>query len=54
MWHRFRASSIDHDEQHHQIIIDGAAGGLDNEHIGAADRFLDGDGDFAIGTVLTI
>ena len=40
---------IDHDEQLHQIIIDGAAGGLDNEHIGAADRFLDGDGDFAIG-----
>ena len=40
---------VDHNEQLHQVIIDGAAGGLDHEYIGATHRFLDGDGNLAIG-----
>lgn len=41
--------SVDHNKQLHQVIIDGTAGGLDNEYIGAADGFFDGNGDLAIG-----
>ena len=33
---------IDHDEQLHQIVVDGRAGGLDHEHIAAADGLIQG------------
>ncbi len=48
---------IDHDEQFHQGIVDGAglslidkgAGGLDHENVGAADSLIDGGKIFSIG-----
>ena len=43
------AESVDHDEQLHQVVVDGLAGGLDNENVAAAHRFVDGYGDLAVG-----
>ena len=34
---------IDHDEQLHEVVVDRGAGGLDHEHVGAADGLIDGD-----------
>ena len=42
------AHSVDHDEQLHQMVVYGAAGGLDDEHVLAADRLVHGDGAFAV------
>ena len=42
-------AGVDHDEQLHQMVVDGLAGGLDEEDVAAADGFVDGHGDFAVG-----
>ena len=40
---------VDHDQQFHQIVVGGKAGGLDDEHVLAADIFLDLDKNFHVG-----
>ena len=40
---------IDHDQQFHQIVVGGKAGRLDDEHVLAADIFLDLDEDLHVG-----
>ena len=42
------AEGVDHDEQLHQVVVDGLAGGLDHENIAAADGLVDGNGDLAV------
>ena len=42
-------AGVDHDEQLHQMVVDGLAGGLDEEDVAAADGLVDGHGDFAVG-----
>ena len=42
-------AGVDHDEQLHQIVVDGLAGGLHQEHVAAADGLIDRDGDLAVG-----
>ena len=39
---------VDHDEQFHKVVVDMVAGGLNNEHVLAANRLINGDGAFAI------
>ena len=39
---------IDHDQQFHQVIVDGTAGRLDDENVRAARRFLDLDANLAV------
>ena len=46
---RSAAQRIDHDQQFHQIVVGGKAGGLDHEHVLAADIFLDLDEHFHVG-----
>ena len=46
------AQSIDHDQQLHQVVVDGVAGGLDHEHVAAADSLVQGDGNFAVSESL--
>ena len=46
------AAGIDHDQQLHQVVIDGLAGGLNQENVGAADGLLQGNGSFAVGKSL--
>ena len=43
------AERVDHDEQLHQVVVHRGAGGLDHEHVGAADRLVDGDEVLPIG-----
>ena len=43
---------VDHDEQLHNVVVDGVTGGLDDEHVAAAHGFIDGNVDFAVGKVL--
>ena len=45
---RGAAEGVDHDEQLHQVVVDGLAGGLHHEHVAAADGFVDGDGDLTV------
>ena len=40
---------VDHDEQLHQVVVDRAAGGLDNEHVTAPDGLIQGDKDLPVG-----
>jgi len=42
------AAGVDHDEQLHEVVVHGLAGGLNQKDVGAADRLVDGDGDFAV------
>ena len=46
------AEGVDHDEQLHEVVVYRAAGGLDDEHIAAADGLVDGDGDLPVGKLL--
>ena len=39
---------INHNEQFHQIVVDGIAGGLHDEHIGATHRLINRSGNLAI------
>jgi len=43
------AAGIDHDQQFHQVIIDGFAGGLDQENIAATDGLFQRNGGLAVG-----
>ena len=49
---RGSAAGIHHDQQLHQVVIDRSAGGLHQEHIAAADGFLDLDIELAISKSL--
>ena len=40
---------VDHDEQLHEIVVHRGAGGLDHEHVAAADRLVQGDEDLPVG-----
>ena len=51
---RSTAQRVDHHQQLHQVVIDGLAGRLDNEHIAAADRFVQGNGDLTVGKALDL
>ena len=42
------AAGIDHDQQLHQIVIDGLAGGLDQKNVSATDGFFQRNGSFAV------
>ena len=46
------AAGIDHYQQFHQMVIDGLAGGLNQEYVGATNGFFQGDGSFTIGEML--
>jgi len=46
------ATGIHHDQQLHQVIVHRSTGGLDQEDIAAADRFLDLDVKLSIGEAL--
>ena len=43
---------VDHDEKFHEVLIDGIAGGLDDEDVDAADVLEKLEVDFAIGEAL--
>ena len=43
------AAGVDHDEQLHQIVVDGVAGGLDQAHVGTANGFLQRNGNLSVG-----
>ena len=43
------AAGVDHDQQLHEAVIDGLAGGVDEKHVAAADGFVQGDGHLAVG-----
>ena len=45
---------VNHDEQLDQVLVDGIAGGLHDEHIDAADVFEQLEVDFAIGKTLQL
>ena len=47
-------AGVDHDEQFHQAIVHGLAGGVDEEHIAAADGLIQRDAGLAIGKVLDL
>ena len=42
-------AGVDHDEQLHEAVVDGLAGGVDEEDVAAAHRFIQGDGGLAVG-----
>jgi hypothetical protein len=44
-----RLQRVDHDQQLHQVVVDGLAGGLDHEHVAAADGLIQGDENLAVG-----
>ena len=43
------ADCVDHDEQLHEVIVDGLAGGLHDENVGAANGLMHRDGALAVG-----
>jgi hypothetical protein len=45
-------AGIHHHQQLHQVIVHRSAGGLDQEHVAAADRFLDLDIELTVGEAL--
>jgi hypothetical protein len=49
---RGAATGIDDHQQFHQVVVDGAAGGLHQVDIGTPDRLLDLDVQLAIGKAL--
>ena len=40
---------VNHHQQFHQVVVDRGAGGLDHEHVGPTDGFIDGDEALAVG-----
>ena len=46
------AARVDHDEQLHKVVVDGLAGGLDDEHVASAHRLVDADGNLAVGKLV--
>ena len=47
-------AGIDHDEQLHEAVIDRLAGGVDEEHVAAADGLVQRDGRLAVGERLDL
>ena len=47
-------AGVDHDQQLHQAVVDGLAGGIDEEHVAAADCLVQGDGRLAVGEALDL
>ncbi len=43
-----RSAAVDHHEQLHDVLVHRRAGGLDQEHVAAADVLVDLAGDFAV------
>ena len=43
--------ALDHDQQFHQVLVDRRAGGLDDEHVAAADVLVDLAGNLAVGEI---
>ena len=43
------AQSVDHDQQLHEMVIDGLAGGLHHKYVSAAHRLVHPDADLAVG-----
>ena len=39
---------IDHNDEFHEVVVNGVAGGLDDENIGSADGFLKGNAYFTV------
>ena len=48
------AARIDHDEQLHEAVVDGLAGGLDEEHVAAAHGLIQRDGGLAVREALDL
>ena len=42
------AERVDHDEQLHEVVVNGLAGRLDDENVAAANGFIDGYGNLAV------
>ena len=42
-------AGVDHNEKLHEVVVHGLAGGLNEKNVAAADGFVDGHGDFAVG-----
>ena len=42
-------AGVDHHQQLHQPVVDGLAGGVDEEHVAAADALIQGYGGLAVG-----
>ena len=47
-------AGVDHNEQLHQTVVDGLAGGVDEEHVAAADGLIQGYGGLAVGEALDL
>ena len=47
-------AGVDHDGQLHQAVVDGLAGGLNEEHVAAADGLVQGDGRLTVGEALDL
>jgi len=45
---RSAAAGVDHNQQLHQMVIDGLAGRLNEKNVSTADSFFQGDGGFAV------
>ena len=45
------AHGVDHDQQLHKVVVYGLAGGLNDENVGAAHGFVNGNGAFAVSEV---
>ena len=47
-------AGVDHDQQLHQAVVDGLAGGVDEEHVAAADGLIQRDRGLAVGETLDL
>ena len=45
------AAGVDHHKKLHQVVVDGGAGGLHQEYVGAADGLVEGQRHLAVGEV---
>ena len=48
------AAGVDHDQKLHQTVVDGLAGGLNEEHVAAAHGLVQGDGGLAVCEALDL
>ena len=48
------AQGVDHHQQLHQVVVDGFAGGLNHEHVAAADSLIQRNGNLAVGEALDL
>ena len=47
-------AGVYHDQQLHEVVVDGLAGGLDEEHVAAAHGLIQRDGGFAVREALDL